>query len=86
METNALYKKLCDSVYMNTKAQECQVLLDKVYAELGLDEKKILELLKLGYKQKEIATKLRVSRYRVQYILRKIKVKYHEIRENKAFD
>ena len=86
LETNALYKKFCQDAQAKAKVEECQQMLNLVYTEIGLEERKVLELLKLGYKQKEIATKLGVSRYRIQYVIRKLKVKYHEIRENKAID
>ena len=86
LETNAIYRRLCDDAEMERKVKECQTMLDMVYDEISVEEKRILELLKEGYKQQEIATRLRISRYRVQYIVRKIKVKYNEIRENKAFD
>lgn len=86
LETNALYNKLCAEVEAKAKVQECHQMFTMVYDEASLEEKQVLELLKLGYKQREIGTKLNVSRYRIQYIIRKIKGKYHEIRENKAFD
>ena len=81
-----MYKKFCHDEQAKVREEECQRMLNLVYTEIGLEERTVLELLKLGYKQREIATKLGVSRYRIQYIIRKLKVKYHEIRENKAFD
>lgn len=86
LEANVLYKKFCQDEQVKTKVEECQQMLNLVYTAIGLEERRVLELLKLGYKQKEIATKLGVSRYRIQYVIRKLKVKYHEIRENKAID